>query len=304
MTNYTHNVTLTEANTRVDQLLTHLVKDVSRAQIQAWIKLGLITVNEKQVKANYRVQENDQITWNKPEKESIKIEPEAIPLDIIFEDDDLLVVNKPKGMVVHPATGHQSGTLVHALLHHTDQLTRINGEDRPGIVHRIDRDTSGLLVVAKTDDAYLSLAEQLKKREAKRSYLALVHGAIPHEYGTIEAPIGRNPKDRQSMAVVSTGKEAITHFEVVERINQKFTIVKCTLKTGRTHQIRVHMKYIGFPIVGDPKYGRKKMNHADGQALHAYEIGFNHPRTNEWMHFEIDPPKSFEHYVEKAREIY
>ncbi|HHU20058.1 MAG TPA: RluA family pseudouridine synthase [Bacilli bacterium] len=304
MTNFIHHVTEVEANTRVDQLLTQLVEGVSRAQIQTWIKSGLVMVNGKQVKANYRVQEKDQLGWNEPEKESIKIEPEAIPLDIIFEDDDLLVVNKPKGMVVHPAVGHQSGTLVHALLHHTDKLTTINGEDRPGIVHRIDRDTSGLLVVAKTDDAYLSLAEQLKKREVKRSYLALVHGAIPHEYGTIEAPIGRNPKDRQSMAVVSGGKEAVTYFEVVERINQKFTIVKCSLKTGRTHQIRVHMKYIEFPIVGDPKYGRKKTIQADGQALHAYEIGFNHPRTNEWMHFEIEPPKSFDDYVEKARESY
>ena len=304
MTNFIHHVTEVEANTRVDQLLTQLVEGVSRAQIQTWIKSGLVMVNGKQVKANYRVQEKDQLGWNEPEKESIKIEPEAIPLDIIFEDDDLLVVNKPKGMVVHPAVGHQSGTLVHALLHHTDKLTTINGEDRPGIVHRIDRDTSGLLVVAKTDDAYLSLAEQLKKREVKRSYLALVHGAIPHEYGTIEAPIGRNPKDRQSMAVVSGGKEAVTYFEVVERINQKFTIVKCSLKTGRTHQIRVHLKYIEFPIVGDPKYGRKKTIQADGQALHAYEIGFNHPRTNEWMHFEIEPPKSFDDYVEKARESY
>lgn len=304
MTKFTHNVTEAEAKSRVDQILTQLVEGVSRAQIQTWIKLGLVMVNDKEVKANYRVQENDQINWSKPEKETIEIEPEAIPLDIIYEDDDLLVVNKPKGMVVHPAAGHQSGTLVHALLHHTDELADINGDDRPGIVHRLDRDTSGLLVVAKTNEAYESLAEQLKERSAKRSYLALVHGAIPHEYGTIEAPIGRNPKDRQSMAVVDKAKEAVTYFEVIERINQKYTVIKCSLKTGRTHQIRVHMKYIGFPIVGDPKYGRKKSIQEDGQALHACELGFNHPRTKEWMNFELDPPQSFNNYLEKAKESY
>lgn len=304
MTKFTHNVTEAEAKTRVDQMLTQLVKGVSRAQIQTWIKLGLVMVNGEEVKANYRIQENDQINWSKPEIETIEIEPEAIPLDIIYEDDDLLVVNKPKGMVVHPAAGHQSGTLVHALLHHTDQLATINEDDRPGIVHRLDRDTSGLLVVAKTNEAYESLVEQLKERSAKRSYLALVHGAIPHEYGTIEAPIGRNPKDRQSMAVVDKAKEAVTYFEVIERINQKYTVIKCSLKTGRTHQIRVHMKYIGFPIVGDPKYGRKKSIQEDGQALHACELGFNHPRTKEWMNFEVDPPQSFNNYLEKAKEMY
>ncbi|NMA89892.1 MAG: RluA family pseudouridine synthase [Amphibacillus sp.] len=304
MTKYTHVVDLEQANTRIDKLLSDIINDTSRAQIQNWIKSGLVTVNDSEVKANYRVQENDQVVWELPEEESIKVEPEAIPLDIIFEDDDLLIVNKPKGMVVHPSVGHQTGTLVNALLHHTKQLTTINGEDRPGIVHRIDRDTSGLLIIAKTDQAYESLAQQLKDREAQRTYLALVHGAIPHEYGTIDAPIGRNPKDRQSMAVVNNGKEAITYFEVIERINQKYTLIKCSLKTGRTHQIRVHLKYIGFPIVGDPKYGRKKTFQEDGQALHACELGFRHPKTNEWMHFEVEPPQSFINYLNKAKESY
>lgn len=294
----------TDENVRIDKLISTLITDISRAQIQDWIKAGLVKVNGKEVKANHRCQVGQVVVWEEPEPEIIKVEPEPLSLDIVYEDDDVIVVNKRKGMVVHPATGHYSGTLVNGLLFHTKQLSTLNGERRAGIVHRIDRDTSGLLIVAKNDQAHQELAKQLQERKVKRSYLALVHGAIPHEYGTIEAPIGRNPKDRQSMAVVSNGKEAVTHFEVVERVNQKFTLIRCELETGRTHQIRVHMKYIGFPIVGDPKYGQRKTLKEDGQALHAQELGFEHPRTKEWLHFKVDPPESFNKYLAKARESY
>lgn len=304
MSEFNHKVNVNEENNRIDKLLTELEADVSRAQIQTWIKDGLVTVNGDRVKPNYRLEVDDAIQWQKPEEEIIKIEPEPIPLDIIYEDDDLLVVNKEKGMVVHPAKAHQSGTLVNGLLHHTNQLSTINGEHRPGIVHRIDQDTSGLLVIAKNDTSYKALADQLQKRTLKRTYLALVHGAIPHEYGTIEAPIGRNPKDRKNMTVVTGGRDAVTYFEVIERINQKFTLIKCSLKTGRMHQIRVHLKYIGFPIVGDLKYGQNKTFKDDGQALHAHEIGFIHPRTEKWMDFEVGPPQSFENYLLKAKESY
>lgn len=304
MTKFKHTVVETEVNNRIDKLLTHLESETSRAQIQNWIKDGLVTVNGEQVKANYRLEADDEIVWEKAEEEAIEITPESLPLDIVYEDEDLLVVNKEKGMVVHPSKAHQTGTLVNALLNHTDQLATINGTHRPGIVHRIDRDTSGLLVVAKNDECYQALAKQFQERTIKRSYLALVHGAIPHEYGTIEAPIGRDPKDRKNMTVLTEGREAVTYFEVVERINQQFTVIKCSLKTGRTHQIRVHLKYIGFPVVGDTKYGQKKTFQDDGQALHAQELGFEHPRTKEWMDFEVAPPESFNNYLLKAQETY
>ncbi|MBU5594626.1 RluA family pseudouridine synthase [Amphibacillus sp. MSJ-3] len=304
MTYNEHVIDSANENIRIDKLLSKLLTDSSRAQIQNWIKAGLVKVNGKIVKANYRCQTGQIVTWEEPEVEEIQIEPESLNLDIIYEDNDIIIVNKRKGMVVHPASGHRSGTLVNGLLFHTEHLSKVNGEIRPGIVHRIDRDTSGLLIVAKNDQAHLALADQLKQRKVKRSYLALVHGAIPHEYGTIKAPIGRNPKDRQSMSVVSNGKEAVTHFEVIERINQKFTLIRCKLETGRTHQIRVHMKYIGFPIVGDPKYGQRKSIKGDGQALHAEALAFQHPQTKEWLEFKVDPPASFNHYLAKARESY
>ncbi|WP_017471818.1 RluA family pseudouridine synthase [Amphibacillus jilinensis] len=299
-----HYVREHEQNQRIDKLMTEIISDTSRAQIQSMIKSGHIRVNGEAVKANYRCVSGAHVTWTIPEPEVLEVEPEQIPLDIIYEDEDILIVNKEKGMVVHPSAGHHSGTLVNALLYHCQDLSGINGVIRPGIVHRIDRDTSGLLMVAKHDQAHQSLADQLQNKTIKRSYLALVHGDIPHEYGTIEAPIGRNPKDRQSMAVVDDGREAITHFEVIDRIEHKYTLVKCKLETGRTHQIRVHMKYIGFPLVGDPKYGQRKTLDVKGQALHAQELGLKHPRSNEWLEFEVDPPSIFQNALKKVRDIH
>ncbi|SEN62163.1 ribosomal large subunit pseudouridine synthase D [Amphibacillus marinus] len=297
-------VTEQEANERVDKVLPTILTDISRAQIQSWIKSGHVLVNGEQVKVNYRCELHAKITWEEPEPEILEVLPEQIPLDIVYEDDAVLVVNKAKGMVVHPSAGHHTGTLVNALMYHCKDLSGINGVIRPGIVHRIDRDTSGLLMVAKHDQAHQSLANQLKDKTVKRSYLALVHGAVPHEYGTIDAPIGRDPKDRQRMGVVTGGRDAVTHFEVIERINQAFTLVKCVLETGRTHQIRVHMRYIGFPLVGDPKYGQRKTIATEGQALHAQELGFHHPVTNEWLVFQVEPPEVFTETLKKVKEMH
>ncbi|CQR47769.1 Ribosomal large subunit pseudouridine synthase D [Paraliobacillus sp. PM-2] len=302
MTSEKYTVKQEERGMRIDKVLTSVLPDTSRSQIQTWIKEGYCLVNNKQVKSNYKCLANDIVTWEIPEPEPLYVEPENIPLDIIFEDQDVIVVNKPRGMVVHPSAGHANGTLVNALLYHCKDLSGINGVVRPGIVHRIDRDTSGLLMIAKNDQAHQHLAEQLQAKTVKRSYEAIVHGAIPHEYGTIEAPLGRDPKDRQKMAVISGGKPAITHFEVIDRFDDRFTYVKCVLETGRTHQIRVHMKYIGFPLVGDPKYGPRKTLKIDGQALHARELGFEHPRSNKWMHFEVAPPEIFLETLEKVKE--
>ncbi|GEN55715.1 pseudouridine synthase [Halolactibacillus alkaliphilus] len=299
-----YHVTQEEKGQRIDKYLSDKRDDLSRAQIQTWIKEGYIQVNESQTKANYKVQVDDLITLTEKEPEVLDIQPENIPLDIVYQDKDVVVVNKPKGMVVHPSPGHPNGTLVNALMYHIDDLSGIHDVVRPGIVHRIDRDTSGLLMVAKNDHAHQSLAKQLKDKTVKRSYVALVHGDIPHEYGTIDAPIGRDTKDRQRMTVVTGGKDAITHFEVLERIGQQYTLVKCVLETGRTHQIRVHMRYIGFPLVGDPKYGHRKTLATEGQALHAQEIGFHHPTTNEWLAFEVDPPKIFTETLENLRQSY
>ncbi|WLV25700.1 RluA family pseudouridine synthase [Aciduricibacillus chroicocephali] len=282
-----------DAKTRIDKLLAALNPEQSRSQLQNWIESGHVTVNEKSVKTNYKCQEGDEIKWSEPAAVPLELEAEDIPLDIIYEDRDVLVVNKPRGMVVHPSAGHRSGTLVNALLYHCKDLSGINGVERPGIVHRIDKDTSGLLVVAKNDKAHASLAEQLSEKTIERKYEAIVHGIIEHETGLIDAPIARDPKDRQRMGVVQGGKPAVTHFHVLERF-ENFTYVECRLETGRTHQIRVHMRYIGHPLAGDPKYGPRKTLDIGGQALHARDIGFDHPSTGEFMRFSVQAPQYFQ----------
>ncbi|MCF6094759.1 RluA family pseudouridine synthase [Microaerobacter geothermalis] len=279
---------------RIDKFLSQQEEVWSRSQIQQWIKDGLVTVNGNRVKSNYRVEEEDEIILMVPPPKELLINPEPLPLDIYYEDQDVIVVNKPRGLVVHPAPGHYSGTLVNGLLYHCKDLSGINGILRPGIVHRIDKDTSGLLMVAKNDTAHLSLSQQLKDHKVIRKYIAIVHGNIPHDKGTIDAPIGRDPKDRQQMAVVfKNSKPAVTHFVVLERFKQ-YTLVELQLETGRTHQIRVHMKYIGFPLAGDPKYGPSKTLPIDGQALHAGILGFRHPRTGEDFIFEAPLPQDME----------
>ena len=304
MTTNSHTVLQQEKGLRIDKLMTKLNSDASRSQVQMWIKDNLVMINGELVKSNYKCQPGDIISWQIPEPEELKAEPENIPIEIVYQDSDVLVVNKPRGMVVHPSAGHSSGTLVNALLYHCDDLSSINGIIRPGIVHRIDMDTSGLLMVAKNDQAHVSLVNQLKEKTVKRSYQAIVHGDIPHEYGTVDAPLGRDPKDRQKMAVVDGGKHAVTHFEVIEHFGDKYTHVKCVLETGRTHQIRVHMQYIGYPLAGDPKYGPRKTLDINGQALHAALIGFEHPRTKDWMEFEVEAPEDFMSLLTNLRKSY
>lgn len=285
---------------RIDKVIAELNEQWSRSQVQQWLKEGHVLVNGKAVKPNYKCHVDDEVVISIPSPEPLDVAPEPIPLDIYYEDADVLVVNKPRGMVVHPAPGHMHGTLVNALLAHCQDLSGINGVLRPGIVHRIDKDTSGLLMVAKNDLAHESLVNQLVNKTVTRKYVAIVHGVIPHDYGTIDAPIGRDPRDRQSMAVVENGKEAVTHFRVLERF-EHYTFVECQLETGRTHQIRVHMKYIGYPLAGDPKYGPRKTLPIDGQALHAGVLGFHHPRTGEYLQFEAPIPHEFERLLDMLR---
>lgn len=295
-----HTILEHEANERLDKVVSSIREEWSRSQVQQWIKEGDITVNGKKEKANYRCQAGDLVEIEVPEPELPDIEPEDLHLDIYYEDADVLVVNKPKGMVVHPSNGHFTGTLVNGLMYHCKDLSGINGVLRPGIVHRIDKDTSGLLMVAKNDYAHEKLAAQLSEKTVTRKYFALVHGNIPHEAGTIDAPIGRDPADRQRMAVVDNGKDAVTHFHVLERFD-RYTFIECRLETGRTHQIRVHMKYIGHPLAGDPKYGPKKTIDFGGQALHAGVLGFCHPRTGETLTFEAPLPDDFAHLLNTMR---
>ncbi|GAC92119.1 pseudouridylate synthase [Anoxybacillus flavithermus NBRC 109594] len=285
---------------RIDKVIAELNEQWSRSQVQQWLKEGHVLVNGKAVKPNYKCHVDDEVVISIPSPEPLDVAPEPIPLDIYYEDADVLVVNKPRGMVVHPAPGHMRGTLVNALLAHCQDLSGINGVLRPGIVHRIDKDTSGLLMIAKNDLAHESLVNQLVNKTVTRKYVAIVHGVIPHDYGTIDAPIGRDPRDRQSMAVVENGKEAVTHFRVLERF-EHYTYVECQLETGRTHQIRVHMKYIGYPLAGDPKYGPRKTLPIDGQALHAGVLGFQHPRTGEYLQFEAPIPHEFERLLDMLR---
>nr|WP_060596203.1 RluA family pseudouridine synthase [Bacillus pumilus] len=297
------NIAVSEDQTseRLDKFLSTTEPEWSRTQVQQWVKDGLIEVNGKQVKANYKVQAGDEIKVEIPDPEVLDVEAEPMDLDIYYEDADVLVVNKPRGMVVHPAPGHVSGTLVNGLMAHCTDLSGINGVMRPGIVHRIDKDTSGLLMVAKNDMAHESLVNQLVAKTVTRKYTAVVHGIIQHDTGTIDAPIGRDKKDRQSMTVTKeSAKQAVTHFDVIERF-QDFTVVECRLETGRTHQIRVHMKYIGYPLAGDPKYGPRKTVDFNGQLLHAGVLGFDHPRTGEYIEFTAPIPADMQAFIDSLR---
>lgn len=285
---------------RIDKVLTGLFPDYSRSQIQLWLKEGVVAVNGQPVKANYKVKAKDELFVAIPEPETLDVIAEDIPLTIVYEDEDVAVINKPQGMVVHPSAGHSHGTLVNALMYHVKDLSSINGVIRPGIVHRIDKDTSGLLMVAKNDQAHESLAKQLKDKTSLRKYVALVHGEISHDKGTINAPIGRSKVNRKMQSVREDGKSAVTHFTVLERF-EGFTLVELKLETGRTHQIRVHMQYIGFPLAGDPVYGPKKTLPGNGQFLHAQMLGFTHPVTGQEMVFEATLPEVFEKTLEKLR---
>lgn len=285
---------------RIDKAIASFDTDWSRTQIQNFIKDGSVLVNNEPAKTSYKVKEGDVIIVTPPEVVELDIVAENLNLEIVYEDEDVLVVYKPRGMVVHPAPGHLSGTLVNGLMHQIKDLSGINGVLRPGIVHRIDKDTTGLLMVAKNDVAHVSLVDQLVKKTVTRKYTALVHGHIAHDKGTIDAPIGRDKKERQNMAVVDNGKHAVTHFRVLERFN-KYTLVECQLETGRTHQIRVHMKYIGYPLAGDPKYGPKKTLNFNGQVLHAGILGFIQPRTGEYLEFSYPLPEDFTDLLQDLR---
>ena len=287
---------------RLDKYLNIKYPDFSRTQLQDIIKNGLVKVNDKVVKASYKIAENDIIEMTIEDAKECEILPENIPLNIVYEDSDVIVINKPTGLIVHPSAGIYSGTLVNALLYHCKDLSGINGVQRPGIVHRIDKETSGLLMVAKNDKSHQSLSEQLQEHSVVRRYWALVHGVIPHDYGRIEAPIGRDPNDRKKMCCTDkNSKEAVTNFKVLERFNE-MTLVECRLETGRTHQIRVHMSYIGYPVFGDPQYGKRKDDTTHGQYLHAKILGFNHPSTHEDMLFDSELPAFFEQKLKELRE--
>ncbi len=286
---------------RIDKYLTE-VSGLSRTRVQQLTDEKRITVNGKPVRNSYKLMPGDVIEAEIPEPEPIDVLPEDIPLDILYEDSDLIVINKPKGMIVHPAPGVYSGTLVNALLYHCKDLSGINGAIRPGIVHRIDKDTTGCLIACKNDFAHEAISRQLETKTCRREYKAVVTGVIPHKDGTIDAPIGRDKRDRQRMAVTEDGsKNAVTHFRVLERFANA-TYVECSLETGRTHQIRVHMKYIGHPVMGDDKYGKKcPYMETEGQVLHAFRITFVHPRTEETMTFEAPLPAYFEELLEILR---
>lgn len=295
---------IADESKRLDALLSDAFDDLSRSYLQKLIEKGQVTINGIVCTSKKeKVKIGDCVEIQIPEPENLNVVPEDIPLEIVYEDDDLMIINKPVGMVVHPAPGNYTGTLVNALMFHSQKLSSINGVIRPGIVHRIDKDTSGLLMIAKTDFAHQSLAEQLKEHSIKRQYIALVHGRINENSGTVDAPIARNPKDRLKMAVVKGGRDAVTHFSVIERFSQ-YTYIECELETGRTHQIRVHMQYINHPLLGDPLYGPKspKIKH-DGQLLHAKTIGFIHPRTQAYMEFDSEVPALFHEMLKKIRGV-
>lgn len=300
MSNEKIDFTVSELTGRLDKVIAESIDSISRSRAQTLIENKLVKVNGIEEKPKYKVKKDDSVSVEIPEPKEINLTPQNIPLDIVYEDEDVIVINKPEGMVVHPAPGHPDNTLVNALLYHT-KLSSINGSIRPGIVHRIDKDTSGLLMVAKSQVAHETLSNQLKNKTNKRKYIALVHGILKEDSGTIKAPIGRSKNDRKKQAIVSNGRYAETSFKVIERFSKGYTLIECELKTGRTHQIRVHMKYIGYPLVGDPLYGPRKTISGHGQFLHAKILGFKHPRTNEELLFEAPLPEYFEKLLKNLR---
>ena len=293
--------TIEKGGERIDKYLSEQLEDMTRSHIQKLVKENMVRVNGMTVKSNFKLSASDRIEVEIPELKEPDILPENIPLDILYEDQDILVVNKPKGMVVHPAPGHYTGTLVNAIMYHCkDNLSGINGVMRPGIVHRIDMDTTGSLLICKNDRAHQALAEQLKEHSITRKYHAIVHGRLKEDEGTIDKPIGRHPIDRKKMSVHCTnGREAVTHYRVLKRF-QQFTYIECQLETGRTHQIRVHMSSIGHPILGDQVYGPAKCPYKlQGQTLHAKVLGITHPTTGEYMEFDAPLPDYFQGLLEK-----
>lgn len=292
-----------QVNKRIDAYMAEKYEDISRVAIQRLIETEKILVNGKKVKASYKVQVNDKITMEEEKAVEIELKAQDIPVEIIYEDRDIIVVNKPKEMVVHPANGNPDGTLVNAIMAICkDSLSGIGGEIRPGIVHRLDKDTSGILIVAKNDKAHINLSEQIKEHKVKKTYIALVKGIVKENNATINMPIGRSEKDRKKMAVTKKGKEAITHFKVLKRYD-KYTLLEINIETGRTHQIRVHLSQIGYPIVGDEVYSKGKNEwNIKGQCLHAKSLDFKHPITNEDMHLEAKIPQYFEKILEELKE--
>ena len=288
------------AGQRLDKAVAELT-DLSRSLANEQIKDGQILVNGQAKKAKYAVKEGDIISYELPEPEVVEYVAEDIPLEIVYQDEYVAVINKPQGMVVHPSAGHTSGTLVNALIYHIKDLSGINGILRPGIVHRIDKDTSGLLMIAKNDQAHVALADELKDKKSLRKYWAIVHGNLPNDRGVIEAPIGRSEKDRKKQAVTAKGKPALTRFQVLERFGD-YSLVELQLETGRTHQIRVHMAYIGHPVAGDEVYGPRKTLKGHGQFLHARTLGFTHPRTGEVLEFTAEAPAIFQETLAKLRQ--
>ena len=294
-----------EVNKRIDNYLSEKNQDLSRVTIQRLIQEEKILVNGKKTKASYKVRKNDEITLEEEEPKEIELKAQDIPIEVVYEDKDIIVVNKPKGLVVHPANGNPDGTLVNAIMAICkDSLSGIGGEIRPGIVHRLDKDTSGLLIVAKNDKAHINMSEQIKNHEVEKTYIALVKGIVKENEATINMPIGRSPKDRKKMAVVKTGKEAITHFKVLDRFyKENCTLLEVKIETGRTHQIRVHLSQIGYPVVGDTTYsnGKNKWN-IKGQCLHAKSLKFKHPITGKEMFLEAKLPKYFEDIIKEGKE--
>lgn len=303
MINDIFNITPEDAEKRLDVWLTASLDQFSRSYIDKLIQDGNVSVNKKNVKSGYRLKAGDTIEVNVPEPKLLEVKAEEIELDIIHEDEDIIVINKPRGMVVHPAAGNYSGTLVNALLRHCGgSLSDINGVIRPGIVHRIDKDTSGVLVIAKNNKSHAFLSDKLKEHDINRIYIAVAEGVIPEDRGTVDAPIGRHPVDRKKMAVnLKNGRRAVTHFKVLERFKNT-TLLELRLETGRTHQIRVHMSYIGHPLVGDSVYGKKKQVYGfEGQALHAGTLGFVHPGTGEYAEYTAQPPAEFNELVKRLK---